>query len=156
MKRSKEGVAGFFLDIPALLAILIAFSIFTVSIFHAQQNFSERSEIGSKEEKIRDFIRRIRTSALTKSEGRFEADKIANLNLSLLQDIFPPDSLNFHYNLSIEDNSQYADSYSCSFQTSKRPRTDNIYSARSPITIEERTGVSHLASLKVMIWGVGP
>ena len=155
MRRCKEGVAGFFLDIPALLAILIGFSIFAVSIFQAQQNFSERNEMELREEKTRDFIRRIRTSALTKSEGRFEADKIAKLNLSLLQDLFPPDPLDFHYNLTIEDNSQYDDLYSCSFQTSKRPKTENIYSARSPIIIEENTGVSRLASLKVMIWGVG-
>ncbi len=152
MRRNEKAIAGFFLDVPALLAILIGLSIFTLSIFHAQQNYNELRENESMERKLQDFIKNIRTSSLTVGGGKMRASTIENLNISSLKDKFPPDQIGFDYNITIQDNSQYDEPYYFSFQTSDKPKNDDIYSTKSPITIEEGNGASHLASLRVLIW----
>lgn len=154
MLKDRKAVAGFFSDIPALLAILIALSIFSVSVFNAQQNFEKQKSSEDMKEKADDFLDVVLTSQFTKNKGRFQADKLVNLNVSSVQKFYPPNSLGFQYNLTIEDNSQYEHSYSCSFQTSSKPALGDIYSASSPINIEEENGNSHIGTVTVFIWGV--
>lgn len=155
MRSDDRGIAGFFVDIPALLAIIIGISIFTLSVYNAQLSYIERRNDDLMVDKLDDFMRNFRNyEFISESSGTFSAENIASLNLSILTSRYSPDSLGFHYKISIEDHSGYDEDHSTVFQTERLPKNKDVYSKTSSVLISCPMGRKHLAELQIQIWEV--
>ena len=157
MRAQKQGVAGFYVDLPALLAIMIGISIFTISIYGAHTSYLERRQEGKMNRQLDNFVRDLRSySYLAISPGVFRADRLNNLNISYIEETYPSETLGFHYQINIDDNSGYRHDHSVSFSTSPIPYDRDVYAKSTSVLIQEGSGRTHLARMTVYIWGVSP
>ncbi len=155
MRSRDEGVAGFYVDLPALLTIMIGLSIFTVSIYSAHASYLERRREGEMSRRLDNFVKEFRNyKYVADSPGVFAADRLSNLNTSMIQETYPPDSLRYHYRIEIEDNSGYQKDHSVEFNTSDMPANKDIYAKSTSVIITDGSGRSHLARMTVYIWEV--
>lgn len=155
IKKDESGIAGFFVDIPAILAILIGLSIFTVSMYRGYSTYLEEEgeEQGMKD--LDHFMDSFRSyHVIAESPGVFSASKLSDLNMSILMETYHPQTLDYQYNITIQDHGGYAADYSCSFQTVTPPAQSDIYSTRTSLIIADGMGRNHLAELQISIWGV--
>ncbi len=155
MLDDDKGVAGFYVDIPALLAIIVGISIFTFTIYSAHISYEERRETSEMYDELDSFMKQFRRDEyLCSDTGEFEGDKINLLNLSLLEELYPRDELGFHYKITFQDNSGYDNDYTTSFQTTNIPRDKSVYTKRSSVVIVEENSIKHLSELRISIWSV--
>ncbi len=155
MRSREDGIAGFYVDLPALLTIMIGLSIFTVSIYSAHASYLERRQQGEMSRRLDNFVKELRNfQYVANSPGVFAADRLSNLNTSMIKETYPPDTLRFHYRIEIEDNSGYQKDHSVSFATSETPTIRDVYAKSTSIMITEGSGRAHLARLTVYIWEV--
>ncbi len=156
MHRDNRGVAGFFVDIPALLTIIIAISIFTLSIFHVQSVYIQEQKENDMKQDLDDFMSSFRRYHLIiESPGVYVSENLETLNQSILNRTYHPQSLGFEYKISITDNSLYDNDLSFEFKTSSIPSQEQVYSRSTSVVVEDALGRAHLCSLKVTIWEVG-
>ncbi len=92
IKDQQKGIAGFFLDVPVLLFVMIAITIFTAFFSQTYIRYQEESEIAEREEICLDIKRGLRgfPRILEESEdgvqrGRFSADKLDGLENETLE-----------------------------------------------------------------------
>ncbi|MFO7990769.1 MAG: hypothetical protein R6U61_00565 [Thermoplasmata archaeon] len=155
MMDDENGVAGFYVDIPALLAIIVGISIFTFTIYSAHVSYEGRMDEAEMYDELGSFMEQFRRDDyLCSDTGEFEAGKINLLNISLLEDLYSPDELGFHYRITFEDNSAYDNDYSKTYQTSSIPTDKSVYTKRSSVVIVEDNNVKHLSELRISIWSV--
>ncbi len=153
MKKSNQGVAGFFADIPALLAIMIGIWLFTFSLYHTHSRYIEEVQKESMHVEVEDFVRVVRSHHLLAiSPGVFCVERLECVNISLLMEYLDPMDMGFHYRIDIKDDSMYQDSFTLSMQTSTLPQDRDIYSRTSSIVVVHRDGSRHLSSLQVRLW----
>ncbi len=153
MLMRKDGVAGFFVDIPALLAIIIGISIFTFSLYSAHASYLERRGSEDMARRLDSFVTDFRSNDyLTSSPGVFTGEVLSNLNITHIKDIYSPEALRFHYRIEFEDNSNYAHSYTTSLETMNTPSEQDIFAKSSSVIITEGSGSAHLAKLTIYIW----
>ncbi|MFW5904362.1 MAG: hypothetical protein ACOC89_04345 [Candidatus Saliniplasma sp.] len=156
MHRDDRGVAGFFVDIPALLTIIIAISIFTLSLFHAQSVYIREQKEEDMKQNLDDLISSFRRyHHISESPGVYNYENLEALNQSILNRTYDRQSLGFEYRIKITDNSFYENDYSFEFKTSPIPSHEQIYSRSSSVVVENDLGRVHLCSLKITIWEVG-
>ncbi len=152
--RARRGVAGFFVDIPALLLILVGISIFTASLYHSHTSYLERREEEALKEELDRFVENLRGYRyLAGSPGVFIAGRVERVNRSILNESYHPTTLGFRYSLEIEDNSGYEKDYSREINTERIPSSRDVYVKSTSIIIKEYNGRNHLAELRVSIWG---
>ncbi len=105
--------------------------------------------------RLDNFVKELRNfQYVANSPGVFAADRLSNLNTSMIKETYPPDTLRFHYRIEIEDNSGYQKDHSVSFATSETPTIQDVYAKSTSIMITEGSGRAHLARLTVYIWEV--
>ncbi len=153
MYGDRKGIAGFPLDGPLLLAILIALMLF---IFTFQQLHSAQLEDGHDDLKrqIDDFTGTLRSDdLLTISEGVICSEKLSNMNESEMEKRFSTSELGFNYRIKFVDNSGYSEDQGRVLQTSEPPKDVDIYSRHTSIIIRDGQR-NHLASMEVQIWSV--
>ena len=156
MYRDDRGIAGFFVDIPALLVIIIAISIFTLSIFHVQSVYIQEQKENDMKQDLDDFMSSFRRYHLiTESPGVYVSENLEALNQTTLNRTYHPRSLGFEYKISITDNSLYENQRSFEFETSPVPSQKQVYSRSSSVVVEDELGRARLCSLKITIWEVG-
>ncbi len=155
MRSREDGVAGFYIDLPALLAIMIGLSIFTLSIYTAHASYLERRQEGEMSRRLDSFVQELRNyRSIATSPGVFAADRLSNLNTSVMKETYPPDTLRFHYRVDIEDNGGYSTDHFVSFSTLNIPSNQDVYAKSTSVVIVESSGRSHLARMTVYIWEV--
>ncbi len=157
MKWRRDGVAGFFADIPALLAIIIGLSIFTFSLYSAHGSYLDRRGSEDMARRLDSFAKEFNTnSVLTSSPGVYLGEALRNLNQSDVMELYPPEALGFHYRIDFQDDSGYANGYSTSFETDKMPSQRDVFAKSTSVLITEGTGRAHLARLTFYIWRLNP
>lgn len=153
MKIDRKGVAGFFIDIPALIVIIIGLSIFTVSIYQAHLSYSEEKREEHMINDLNNFIKVFREyDYISESEGIFRIENLKTLNSTILEREYSPTKFKFNYKIEIIDDSNYNNKYYFSFQSDELPKNQDIYSLKSSIILKEDTGINHLSTLRISIW----
>ena len=154
MEIDRKGIAGFFIDIPALIVIIIGLSIFTASIYQAHLSYAEEKGEEHMIDDLDNFIKNFRNyDYISESEGVYRIENLRTLNSTILEKEYSPAKLEFHYKIEIIDDSNYNSKYYFSFQSDGLPKNQDIYSLKSPIILKEDTGISHLSTLRISIWG---
>ncbi|MFW6040989.1 MAG: hypothetical protein ACOC85_04055 [Thermoplasmatota archaeon] len=153
MKKDKKGIAGFFLDIPALLVIIIALSLFTYSIYITHTNYLEEKREQNLKKELEVMTYEFRNyDYIAESDGIFKVANLQSLNISILIESFNPDVLGYHYSIEIIDNSGYNPEYSFKFQTQDIPPNRDIYSQWSSVVVRTDGERTHLCNLRISIW----
>ncbi len=156
MLRGTKGVAGFFVDIPALLAIIIGIWLFSFSLYSTHSRYIEEVEMENMYHDLEDFMRMIRSEdMMVRSPGVFCGDKLQVLNHSYLVGSLDPQELGFNYRIDIRDDSSYTDTFTLSMSSAELPEDMNIYSRTSSMVLANRDGSMRLSSLQIRIWGLG-
>lgn len=155
MIKDQRGVAGFFVDIPALLVIMIGLSVFTVSIYRAQSSYADRVRDENWDQKLADFMDMMRKhDLLAHRSGVFSVRNLAGLNDTTLIEAYNTSSMGFNYRIQIIDNDAYLTDHSRTFQTAGLPLNKDIYADETSIVLRQSDGRTHLSSMMVSIWEV--
>lgn len=153
MRGDERGIAGFFVDGPVLLIIIIALSIFSASVYHSYQVYEEGRRTDEMEDWLEDFIHSVRTcDCLTDSPGVISGEKLSSLNNTRFTNIFRPTDLGFHYNITIDDKSGYLTDCSKWYSSGRRSTSGDIFVKRTAMVVRFKGGESHLVSVTVSIW----
>lgn len=156
MRSDDKGVAGFFLDVPTLLVIIVAIMIFSLSLFHNHTVYIQNQKEEDMYKNLDDFISSFRSyPMIAENTGVYSSDNLRSLNESILNKSYPVESMGFEYKISISDNSLYDSHHSYEFSTAEIPLDKETYSRSTSVVIRDDIGRAHLSSLKIMIWEVG-
>jgi hypothetical protein len=155
-KKRKEGIAGFFEDIPVLIVVTIATGIFLGSLVSAYVNYLDQFEYRNMRENVTDFSDALRSYGgfiYEYEEGVFEGDKLISVDERTLQEDFNESTLGYHYQVAIIDTSDYPNSnnYTISFGNSNPPMKVNKYTVTSSVLIKVDEKF-HAAQMIVTIW----
>ncbi|GEM_PF-3974669 len=155
MRKGTKGVAGFFADIPALLAIIIGLWLFTFSLYHTHSRYIEDVKSETMHGDLEDFVRIVRdNNMITRSPGVLCGEKLDSLNNSMFVEQLDPVDLGHNYMVEIEDDSGYPTVYSATISSSPLPEDRDVYSRRTSVVIAEPEGKMHLSTVYVSIWGL--
>lgn len=155
MQSDRDAVAGFYIDIPALIAIFIGLSLFTFSIYSVHSSYMERRDSEDMTDRLELFVRDLRSNGqLTSSTGVFNGDIISTMDDARFRELYHPDTLGFDYRVEFQDNSGYTESYSTVFETADIPSHQGVYVRISSVLIREAMGINRLTMLRVTIWRV--
>ena len=152
----EEAVAGPFEDIPVLIVVMIATTIFLFSMVHAYVNYLDNIENQRMRENAYSLSNSIRSyEKLTddSKEGVYLGENVLSLTTEVLNEDFEEAKLGYHFRISIMDTSSYPNSnyYSTSFGKSNPPASGDIYSVTTSVLIKVNEEY-HTAQLMVTIW----
>lgn len=155
-KRGEEAVAGPFEDIPVLIVVMIATTIFLFSMVHAYVNYLDNIEYQRMRENAYSLSNSIRSyEELTDDSkvGIYLGEKVLLLTTDDLNEDFEEASLGYHFRISILDTSSYTNSneYSKSFGNPNPPASGDMYSVTTSVLINVNEEY-HTARLMVTIW----
>ena len=138
------------------MVVIIGFGIFLLSIsnaFAAYQTSQNMLRMHQENVEITQAIRVYDKLTYNDQEGVFLGDKILAIANETIEEDFNPISLGYHYQIIINDVSDYQDStiYKKTVQTSPPPSRSSKFTINSPVVI--RVGEKgHAAQLIVTIW----
>jgi hypothetical protein len=154
--REEEAVAGPFEDIPVLIVVMIATSIFLFSMVHGYVNYLDNVE----DQRMRDNAYSLSNSIRSyeelldgSKEGVFLGEKVLSLTTETLNNDYKEAELGYRFRIAILDTSDYpnAHDYSRSYGDSNPPANGNIYSITTSILISVNEEY-HTAQLIVILW----
>lgn len=158
LDKDNRGVAGFFEDIPALIIVVIAIGMFTVSAAHVYAGYVAQQNTLRMYDDCREFTQSIRTyDGLTyrSQEGMFDIQKIESLANETLEYAFNRTSLGFDYQIIIRDVSDYPKPIMKSFGAFIIPLDISKITITSSVNIRISNDEIHAAQLIVTIWSWG-
>jgi hypothetical protein len=104
-RKSREGVAGAFEELPALLVVLVGISLFTVSAAHSFSEWSGDQNYASLQEDCQTFAAMVKSSDLLCSErksGCFDMAMLENCSEQEFLSMFNSSALGFDYQMTIQ------------------------------------------------------
>ncbi len=156
--RARKGVSGFFEEIPALILATIGMSIFFITAIMAYSNYMGQQEsqkfiddADAFSKAVRNYKGLVYDADGHPLEGRFDAFKVPNLNVTNVTKDLNVKIKGRHYIVTIQDVSDYDKHYDISIESSSREgtrRTQVISTAMIRVSDDE----SHLARLTTVIW----
>ena len=138
-------------ELPALLVVLIAISLFSVSFAHATTSWADDREYLDLQEDCRTFAGMVRSSETFCGDydtGYFDISRIQNTSWPALLNEFNSTLLGFHYRVSIQP---IGENNSITFQTSEILDISNVATYHTCANILENGTVTG-ARLTVSIW----
>ncbi len=151
INREEEAIAGAFEELPALLVVLIAISLFSVSFAYATTSWAEDREYLGLQEDCRTFSSMVRSSTTFCGDcdaGLFDLSRVQNITNYSIQNEFNSTILDFDYRVSIqpiEGNS------SITFQTSEILDMANVATYHTCVNVLDSGNITS-ARLIVSIW----
>lgn len=101
-----EGISGAFEELPALLVVLVAISLFTVSMAHSYSAYGSNSDRLKLQEDCQDFARMVRNADMLcpdSRSGEFDMIALQNLSTETFLEEFNPELLGFQYRVTVQD-----------------------------------------------------
>jgi hypothetical protein len=152
--RDNRGTSDIFEEIPAILVVIVALFIFLMTIAEGFISYSERKEEDRLAQQLDSFCNSVLSfePLIFDSEpGRFDSSKLDEMGRDKLQDFFSPETLGFHYNITIVDVGLYEDKHNWvageELGESERSRTISV-----PVIISNGYGQHHPALMGITIW----
>jgi hypothetical protein len=98
-----DAVAGAFEELPALMVVLVAISLFSVSVAHAVNAWSEGAESARLGEDCLAFASMVRSSETLAGPGGgdIELSRLMNATSESFMEEFDPESLGFGYRVTV-------------------------------------------------------
>lgn len=153
LRRDVEGIGGFFEDLPALMIVLIATSIFIVSMISTVMTYQKYTEKVYLQNNLDRFVNEMRNFGfltLDEIEGRFYGERVNTLNEKNITDNFPSLTRNFNFSVIIDDRSSYKIKYET--HVNEIPKDTEVFSESTSITIVDSMGNEHLGKMIISIW----
>jgi hypothetical protein len=154
--RDDGGTADIFEEIPAILVVIVALFIFLMTIAEGFISYSERKEedrLAQQLDSFCDSVLSFEPLIFASEPGRFDSSKLDEMGRGRLQDSFSPETLGFHYNITIVDISLYEEKFNWvageEISRSERSRATSV-----PVIISNGYGQHHPALMGITIWGV--
>lgn len=163
MKRiidDNEGAIGFFVDVPALLIVVVATLIFLGGVYSALQGYKRNGKISEFEENAIQFALTVRSCPLLLYKdqvGQFDATKVIGLNSeNLTRELHPRNET--YYRIILTDESGYDIKYNKTW-IRKPPHGFDNYSfdlgkrvIQFSVDIVVSEDEVHAATLMVKVW----
>ena len=142
-----------FEELPALMVVLIAISLFSVSVAHATMSWDDNQEFITLQEDCQTFSNMVRSSDILCSEnsaGVYNLANIQNVSSEALLKKFNSTLLGFEYRITIQpiDNQT-----AISFQSGEVPDILQMATVHTCVNIVESSRIT-AARLIVSIWEV--
>jgi hypothetical protein len=151
---NREGIAGFFEDLPALLVVLVAVAIFILSIAGAYAAYGDYLQQLRFHEQAVEFSESIRTYEFltyNQEEGKFQADALNETTAAQMAIDFHPENVGLHWNVRVVDVSGYGGKYTWSAGETV-PQGVSRIAITSPLTIRNNSDQIRGARLVVTVW----
>jgi len=140
-----------FEELPALLVVLIAISLFTVSVAEATMTWNENQEWEMLQKDCKTFLKLLRCSELLcipNSPGIFDQAKLSNISTNELAQTFNTSDLGFEYRISIQT---MLNNVSLLFYSSAFPESGMVCTSHSCVNLDNQGRIGG-ARLVVSIW----
>lgn len=143
-----------FEELPALMVVLIAISLFSVSVAHATMSWDDNQEYVALQEDCQTFAGMVRSSDILCGEnpaGIYNLASIQNISNEAVLEEFNSTLLGFEYRITIQpiDNQT-----AISFQSAEMPDILQVATVHTCVNIVE-SGRMTAARLIVSIWEAG-
>ena len=151
INREEEAISGAFEELPALLVVLIAISLFSVSFASATSSWADDREYLDLQGDCRTFAGMVRSSEILSGDcdaGLFDIFRIQNVSESAFLNEFNSTILGFDYRVSIQP---IESNDSIKFQTSEILEMSNVATYHTCVSVLENGKVTG-ARLIVSIW----
>lgn len=149
-KDREEGMIGVFEELPALLVVLVAISLFAVSVAHSYSAWGESRDFLQLQEDCQTFAGMVRgsdTLCVQGKDGCYDLARLEELSEDTFRDEFDPVSLDFEYLVSI----QYQAIDAVTVQSAEMTPGRGVASFSTCVNVEDN-GVMSAARLTVSIW----
>ncbi|MFO7618856.1 MAG: hypothetical protein R6W91_04290 [Thermoplasmata archaeon] len=156
-KWGDDAVAGSFEELPALLVVLVAVSLFSVSVAHSAATWASNDDYCSLLQDCQAFAGMVRESDTLAAghSGTYDYCKLANLSAADFLEEFNSTMLGFEYQVTVQcvDVSTGNISLNVEILSSELPsRYANIARHHTCVNVDNRGSIG-AARLTVSIWG---
>ncbi len=152
----EKGIAGFFEDLPTLLIVLVATTLFLSTMLNTVMTYRDYKETQYIREDLNQFIEEIRNwnYLVLEERGQFAGDRVSSLDADRMKKEFNTTALGYNYRVFIEDRSDYPRQFDKTIHTEEIPDEVEIYSRSSFVTVVDERGNEHLCEMVVSIWAI--
>jgi hypothetical protein len=155
-KLNDSGVAGAFEELPVLLVVLVAVSLFSVSVAHTATSWSQNNSYNELQEDCLTLARMVRNSEALCVEGdpgTFDISKLQNITGDDFIEEFNPSMLGLGYRIGIQCiDTESGNLTSAFFLCSSEPPSGIDTAAFSSCINTDTNGHIGAARLSVMVW----
>lgn len=149
-------IAGAFEELPTLLVVLVAISLFSVSVAHAASSWGESDDYTDLQEDCLTFAGMVRASntlCVQCKTGIFDIGKLQNISNEDFMEEFNSTLLGFGYRVTIQCVETETGNVTLSreIQTSEMPQNLDLASFHSCVNVDN-AGTTGAARITVTIW----
>jgi hypothetical protein len=154
--NQNDAIAGAFEELPTLLVVLVAISLFSVSVAHAAASWGESDDYISLQEDCQIFAGMVRASDTLCAEGRtgvYDIGKLQNISQDDFLEEFNSTLLGFGYRVTIQciDPETGNVTSNGEIQTSEMPQNLELASFHTCVNVDN-AGSTGAARITVTIW----
>lgn len=158
MRADNIGIAGAFEELPTLMVVLVAVSLFSVSVAHAVLSFDSTEDYSGLREDCLTFSGMVRASETLSDDGKpgvFSHNKLQNLTGEDFLREFNATSLGIGYRVSVQclDTGTGNIILDWTVQSADIPKSLDLATFSSCIGVDNN-GIREAARLTVTIWRV--
>ncbi|MFW6064527.1 MAG: hypothetical protein ACOC8Y_03015 [Candidatus Natronoplasma sp.] len=153
MKEDDDGIGGFFLDIPVLLLIILVVMVFTTSFYQVYIPIQEEKDRMAQDRiciEVKNSLQNYQ-KILAEENEKFSMEKLEVLEEERLRSHLKLEA-DYDYNISFE----VLESEEVWYFGQNVRKDDNsesgISSYRTPVSLVDEAGISHLGKLEVNVW----
>ncbi|MBA3046042.1 MAG: hypothetical protein KKH41_07340 [Candidatus Thermoplasmatota archaeon] len=155
-KWGDDAVAGSFEELPALLVVLIAISLFSVSVAHATMSWDDSDDYVSLQEDCATFAGMVSSSSMLCVEGHpgvYDYSALQNISEAEMLEEFNTTLFGFEYRISIQclDLESGNITFDREIITAEQPKGSNAACFNTCVNVMQPAGIG-AARLSVTIW----
>ena len=156
MRADNVGIAGAFEELPAILVVLVAVSLFSVSVAHVATSNDQSDEYSVLQEDCLVFTAMVRASKTLCEEGQsgtYSLDNLQNITEEDFLKEFNATALEIGYKVTVQclDSETGNITLNWTARTGELPQGGNLASFNSCVSVDNR-GIRGAARLTVTIW----
>jgi hypothetical protein len=153
-----DAIAGAFEELPVLLVVLVAISLFSVSVAHAASSWAESDDYLNLQDDCQTFAGMVRASDTLCAEGKtgiYDIGKLQNISQEDFLEEFNSTLLGFGYRVTIQciDPETGNVTLGVEIQTSEMPQNLELASFHTCVNVDD-AGATGAARITVTIWGL--
>jgi hypothetical protein len=151
-----DAIAGAFEELPTLLVVLVAISLFSVSVAHAAASWGESDDYIKLQEDCQTFAGMVRASDTLCAEGKtgiFDIGKLQNISQEDFLEEFNSTLFGFGYRVTIQcvEPEIGNATLGVEIQTSEMPQNLELASFHTCVNVDN-AGTTGAARITVTIW----
>jgi hypothetical protein len=151
-----DAIAGAFEELPVLLVVLVAISLFSVSVAHAAASWGKSDDYINLQDDCQTFAGMVRASDTLCAEGKtgiFDIGKLQNLSYGDFLEEFNSTLLGFGYRVTIQCIETETGNVTLNreIQTSEMPQSLELASFHTCVNVDN-AGSTGAARITVTIW----